>query len=191
MRTGNYTRKTKETEVSSIVNLDGTGIAHVETGIKFLDHMLTCFSTHSLIDINVKSRGDLKHHIVEDTAIVLGESLYQAIQQDKRITRFSDSIVPMDDCLAMCSVDLSGRPYSVIDLGLENPMTEDITNEDLIHFFESLANNIKANIHIQVKYGKNDHHRIEASFKALARCIRLATTIDPRQMVVPSSKGVL
>lgn len=191
MRTGNYTRKTKETEVASTVNLDGTGVSHIDTGIKFLDHMLTSFSTHSLVDINIKTSGDLKHHIVEDTAIVLGEALNQAIRQDKRVTRFSNSMVPMDDSLAMCSVDLSGRPYSVIELGLENPMTEDITNEDVVHFFQSLAISIRANIHIQVKYGKNDHHRIEAAFKALARCIRAATTIDPRYTDVPSSKGVL
>ena len=191
MRTAEYKRKTRETEITAKVNLDGSGISEIDTGIKFLDHMLTSLATHSLIDLNIKATGDLRHHIAEDTALVLGEALYQALQQDKRITRFADASVPMDESLAVCSLDLGGRPYSVIDLGLVNPMTEDMANEDITHFMESLAISLRANIHIQATYGSNDHHRAEAAFKALARCLRKATGIDPRRTEAPSSKGIL
>lgn len=191
MRTAEYTRKTRETEITAKINLDGAGTAEIGTGIKFLDHMLTSLATHSLIDININATGDLRHHIAEDTALVLGEALYQALRQDKRITRFADASVPMDESLASCSLDLGGRPYSVIDLGLVNPMTEDMANEDITHFMESLAISLKANIHITVKYGTNDHHKAEAAFKALARCLREATSIDPRRNETPSSKGTL
>jgi len=191
MRTAEYKRKTRETEITAKVNLDGSGISEIDTGIKFLDHMLTSLATHSLIDLNIKATGDLRHHIAEDTALVLGEALYQALQQDKRITRFADASVPMDESLAVCSLDLGGRPYSVIDLGLVNPMTEDMANEDITHFMESLAISLRANIHIQATHGSNDHHRAEAAFKALARCLRQATGIDPRRTEAPSSKGIL
>ena len=191
MRTAEYTRKTKETAITAMVNLDGAGIAEIDTGIKFLDHMLTSLTTHSLIDINIKATGDLRHHIAEDTALVLGEALYQALQQDKRITRFADASLPMDESLVTCSIDLGGRPYSFIDLGLVNPMIEDMTSEDLTHFLESFATSLKANIHMQTKYGNNDHHRAEATFKVLARCLRQATSIDPRRIDAPSSKGTL
>ena len=191
MRQAEYSRKTRETEITAQVNLDGTGLATIKTGIAFLDHMLTSLATHSLIDIEVKAEGDLRHHIAEDTALVLGEAIKQALQQDQRITRFADASVPMDESLATCSVDLGGRPYSVIDLGLVNPMTEDMANEDLIHFMESLATSLRANIHIKVQYGHNDHHKAEAAFKALARCLRSATAIDQRRTEAPSSKGTL
>jgi imidazoleglycerol-phosphate dehydratase len=173
------------------VNLEGAGVAEINTGIKFLDHMLTSLATHSLIDIKIEAKGDLRHHIAEDTALVLGEALNKALQQDKRITRFADVTVPMDESLVSCSIDLGGRPYSVVDLGLVNPMTEDMANEDITHFMESLATSLKANIHIQAIYGSNDHHRAEAAFKALARCLRAAAAIDPRRSTVPSSKGSL
>ena len=191
MRTAEYTRKTRETDITARVNLDGTGKPTINTSIKFLDHMLTSLSTHSLIDIELNAVGDLTHHIVEDTALVLGEALGEALQQDKRITRFANASVPMDESLASCSIDLGGRPYSVIDLDLVNPMTEDVANEDLTHFMESLATSLRANIHIKVEYGGNDHHKAEAAFKALARCLRAATTIDQRRIDTPSSKGTL
>ncbi len=191
MRSAEYSRKTRETDITAHVNLEGTGIADISTGIKFLDHMLTSLATHSLIDIEINAVGDLGHHITEDTALVLGEALRLAVQQDKRITRFADATVPMDEALASCSIDLGGRPYHVIDLGLMNPMTEDMANEDITHFMETLATSLRANIHIQVMYGSNDHHRAEAAFKALARCLRMASSIDPRRMDSPSSKGVL
>lgn len=191
MRTAEYKRKTRETDITATVNLDGTGKADITTGIKFLDHMLTSLATHSLIDLDITATGDLSHHIAEDVALVLGEALRQALQQDLRITRFADATVPMDESLAQCSIDLGGRPYSVIDLGLVNPMTEDMTNEDLVHFMESLATSLRANLHIRVQYGCNDHHKAEAAFKALARCLRAATAIDQRRSTVPSSKGTL
>lgn len=191
MRTADYTRKTRETDITARVNLDGSGKVDINTSIGFLDHMLTSLATHSLIDIELKAVGDLRHHIAEDVALVLGEALRQALQQDQRITRFADATVPMDESLASCSLDLGGRPYSVVDLGLVNPMTEDMANEDIVHFMESLATSLRANIHIRVEYGENDHHKAEAAFKALARCSRVATSIDPRRTEAPSSKGTL
>ena len=191
MRTAEYTRKTRETKITAQVNLDGEGVAEIDTGMKFLDHMLTSLATHSLIDINIKATGDLRHHIAEDTALTLGEALHRALQQNKYITRFADAIVPMDESLATCSIDLGGRPYHVISLSLANPMTEDMANEDIIHFIETLAISLRANIHINVRYGSNDHHKVEAAFKALARCLRAATAIDPRRNEPPSSKGIL
>jgi imidazoleglycerol-phosphate dehydratase len=191
MRIAEYNRKTRETEITAKVNLDGSGGATIDTGIKFLDHMLTSLATHSLIDINIKAVGDLSHHIAEDTAIVLGEALSQALKKDQRIVRFAYASVPMDESLAFCSIDLGGRPYSVIELGLENPMTEDMANEDIVHFIETLAMRLRANIHIQVKYGSNDHHKAEAAFKALAMCFKNATALDQRRLDLPSSKGSL
>jgi len=191
MRTAEYTRKTRETDITARVNLDGSGKVDIKTSIRFLDHMLTSLATHSLIDIELKAVGDLRHHIAEDVALVLGEALRQALQQDQRITRFADATVPMDESLASCSLDLGGRPYSVVDLGLVNPMTEDMANEDIVHLMESLATSLRANIHIRVEYGENDHHKAEAAFKALARCLRVATSIDPRRTEAPSSKGTL
>jgi imidazoleglycerol-phosphate dehydratase len=191
LRKAEYRRETRETTIMAKVNLDGTGKSEITTSINFLDHMLTSLATHSLIDITVDAKGDLAHHIAEDTALVLGEALREALQQDKRITRFADARVPMDESLASCSIDLGGRPYSVINLGLVYPKTEDMANEDIVHFMTSLAFSLKANIHIKLEYGYNDHHKAEAAFKSLARCLRTATAIDQRQTKVPSSKGVL
>jgi imidazoleglycerol-phosphate dehydratase len=190
-RKAEYIRKTRETEIFVKVNLDGTGDSVVDTGLKFLDHMLTSLATHSLIDINIKAAGDLRHHIAEDTALVLGEALKKALKNDQRITRFADASVPMDESLATCSIDLGGRPYSVIDLDLVNPMTEDMANEDLVHFLETLSASLQANFHIRIKFGSNDHHKAEAAFKALAICLREAIAIDPKRVNVPSSKGSL
>ncbi len=191
MRDAEYSRHTRETVITAKVNLDGSGKAEIDTSVKFLDHMLTSLATHSLIDINVKAEGDLVHHIVEDVALVLGEALLKSVQQDKRITRFADATVPMDEALATCSIDIGNRPYHVIDLDLVNPMTEGLASEDITHFMESLSQSLRANIHIKVKYGNNDHHKAEAAFKALARCLRAAVALDPRRKEAPSSKGVL
>ena len=191
MRIAEYTRETRETTITAIVNLDGTGKAEIDTSVKFLDHMLTSMATHSLIDIKVKATGDLVHHIVEDVALVLGEALLKAVSQYKLIARFADSTVPMDESLATCSIDIGNRPYHVIDLDLVNPMIEDIASEDIVHFMESLSQSLRANIHLKVQYGNNDHHKAEAAFKALARCLRQAVALDPRRKEVPSSKGVL
>ena len=152
--------------------------------------MLACLSTHSMININVEAKGDLKHHIVEDVALGLGTAFRGALESDGNITRFGYALVPMDDSLSSCAIDLGNRPYSVVDLKTESSMVEDAAIEDLIHFFESLATSMRANIHIKVEYGKNDHHKIEASFKALALCLRSAFSIDPKRKGIPSSKGV-
>lgn len=191
MRKAEYSRETRETTITAKVNLDGTGNADIDTTVNFLDHMLVSLATHSLIDIKIRAEGDLVHHIVEDVAIVLGEALLRAVQQDNRITRFAHSTVPMDEALATCSIDIGNRPYHVIELGLVNPMTEGLASEDIIHFMESLSQSLRANIHIEVQYGNNDHHKAEAAFKALARCLRVAVTLDPQRKDVPSSKGVL
>jgi imidazoleglycerol-phosphate dehydratase len=191
MRTAEYSRETRETKIKATVNLDGSGKAEIDTSVKFLDHMLTSLATHSLIDIKIQATGDLVHHIVEDVAIVLGEALLKAVQIDKRITRFADATIPMDESLATCSIDIGNRPYHVINLDFVNPMIEDIACEDLVHFMESLSQSLRANIHIKVQYGNNDHHKAEAAFKALARCLRNAVALDPRRKEVPSSKGVL
>jgi len=191
VRNAEYKRITRETEITARVNLDGSGDVEVDTSIKFLDHMLTSLATHSLIDISMKATGDLRHHIAEDAAIVLGEVLLKAVSQDRRITRFADSTVPMDESLATCSIDIGNRPYHVIELGLDNPMIEDIATQDITHFMETLSLSLRANIHIKVLYGSNDHHKAEAAFKALARCLKDAVILDPRRKDVPSSKGVL
>lgn len=191
MRKAKYSRKTSETDISCWVDLDGTGKAEINTSIKFFNHLLTSLSFHSMIDIKIEAKGDLKHHIIEDVSIVLGKVLLQALNKDLRIIRFADATVPMDESLVTCSIDLGGRSYSKIILDLTNPMTEDMANEDIVHFLSSLAANLEANIHIQTIYGENDHHKAEAAFKALAHCLRSAVTIDPKRVDKPSSKGSL
>ena len=190
MRTSRVERTTRETSVTVTVNLDGSGAAEIETPVGFLSHMLTSLSTHSLIDIRLNATGDLKHHITEDAALCLGKAIREALE-GVPIIRFGYSTVPMDCSLASCAVDLGGRPYHVVNLGLIGPLLEDVAAEDLIHFFESLATSLHANIHVKVHYGSNDHHRAEAAFKALALSLRQAVAPDPRRRGVPSSKGVI
>lgn len=184
-------RSTKETQITVSVNLDGSGVSIISTPIKFLNHMLTSFSGHSLTDIEVTAQGDLKHHIVEDVAICLGEALNKALSDHAGITRFGYASVPMDCSLASASIDQSNRPFPVIDLKLQREIIEDLPTEDLEHFFESLAFSMKANIHVKVDYGRNDHHKAEASFKALALAFRQSVSFDPKISTVPSSKGVI
>jgi len=203
MRTDEVYRKTRETEVTVKVNLDGEGKNEVETGIGFFDHLLTSFATHSLIDVTAKVKGDLKHHAIEDLAICLGEALNKALGSREGIVRFGCATVPMDDSLASAAVDLVKRPYKVIDLKLSggytldgetvkvNKKIEDMAIEDIIHFFETLATSLCANIHVWTEYGKNDHHKAEAAVKALALSLKQAIAVDPRRKGVPSSKGVI
>jgi len=190
LRTGRVERTTRETSVSVTINLDGSGAAEIETPVGFLSHMLTSLSTHSMIDVCLKATGDLKHHITEDTALCLGKAIRDALG-GAPITRFGYATVPMDCSLASCAVDLGGRPYHVVSLGLSGPTLEDVAAEDLTHFLESLATSLHANIHVKVHYGSNDHHRAEAAFKALALSLRQAVAPDPRRRGVPSSKGVI
>ncbi len=191
MRIGEVSRRTSETDIHVKVDLDGTGVADVGTGVKFLDHMLKSLATHSLIDITVQAVGDLTHHILEDVAICLGEALLKALGDAKGIRRFGYAIVPMDCSLAFAAVDLSRRPYVKVDLKLRGKKVEDMPCENIIHFIESLAAALRANVHVWVQYGSNDHHKVEAAFKALALSLRQAVSIDPRRRGVPSSKGVI
>ncbi|MEM1514615.1 MAG: imidazoleglycerol-phosphate dehydratase HisB [Thermoproteota archaeon] len=191
MREAEHYRKTAETEVKVRVKLDGTGASNVRTGVSFLDHMLRSLATHSLIDLSVEARGDLSHHIIEDVAICLGETLRRALGDATSIRRFGYAIVPMDCSLAFATVDISNRPYPKIDLKLEGKNVEDMPCEDIYHFLETLANSLRANIHIWIQYGLNDHHKVEAAFKALALSLRQAFSIDIGRTGVPSSKSVL
>jgi len=191
MRTNEVYRKTRETEVTVKVNLDGEGKVEVATGVGFFDHLLTSFATHSLIDVTAKVTGDLKHHCIEDLAIGLGEALREALGGREGITRFGYATVPMDDSLASAAVDLVKRPYAVINLKLRGKKIEDMATEDIVHFFEPLATSLSANVHVWTEYGGNDHHKAEAAVKALALALRQAVAADPRRKGVPSSKGVI
>ena len=190
-RTAEIETKTKETTIRVSVDIDGTGKSSVSTGTKFLDHMIAGFSTHSLIDVAIRARGDLQHHIVEDTALALGKALSKALGERKGIVRFGSSYAPMDEALAFASVDLVKRKYYVSN-GVEfrRNMIEDIPKEDLQHFFRSLCDSLECTMHLKIEYGANDHHRAEACFKALALALRSAASPDPRRVgVLPSSKG--
>jgi len=191
VRASEVSRKTRETEVYVKVNLDGEGRADVNTGTAFLDHLVTSLATHSLIDITARVKGDLRHHMAEDVAICLGEALRKALGEGEGISRFGYAVVPMDCSLAFSAVDLARRPYAKIDLKFKGRKIEDAACEDLHHFLETLASYLQANLHLWVQYGSNDHHKIEASFKALALALRQAVALDPRRRGAPSSKGVI
>jgi len=191
LRESEYYRRTSETEVRVKVRLEGSGIANIHTGILFLDHMLKSLSAHSLIDMSVEASGDLSHHIIEDVAICLGEAIRRALGDMSGIRRFGYAIVPMDCSLAFAAIDISNRPYPKIDLKLEGKRIEDMPCEDIYHFLETLTNSLRANIHVWVEYGLNDHHKVEAAFKALALSLRQAVSVDPSRIGAPSSKGVL
>ena len=191
MREAQFERKTTETEVNVKINLDGRGKSTVKTRIKFLDHMIKTLSTHSMMDIEITAKGDLEHHIVEDVAIALGEAIKKALGDREGIYRFGSSTVPMDCSLANVALDLVKRPYSVINLNVEGKSVGDMLTEDINHFLNSMASSLEANIHIQVQYGENDHHKIEAAFKALALSLREALSRDPKRKGVPSAKGAI
>ena len=192
MRKVEATRKTTEVDITLELDVDGKGNTDIETGIRFLDHILVTLAKHGLFDLKVKATGDLKHHISEDVALVLGEALNTATGKGKGIKRFGSAYVPMDEALARATVDLGGRAYSIRNLRLMQAQIEDLKAEDIEHFFDSLAQAAKANIHITVLYGSNEHHKIEAAVKALALALRQALTVEPRiGDQVPSAKGVL
>lgn len=190
LRKASVNRKTKETEVKVRVRLDGKGMSKVETGVKFLDHMITTLSTHSLFDIYVRGKGNLRHHLVEDVAISLGRAVAKALGDREGIFRFGYSVIPMDCALATVAVDLVKRPYCVTDLKIEGKKIEDIPVEEISHFIYSFTTSLEANIHMLVHYGSNNHHKIEACLKALALSLRQASTIDSRRKGIPSAKGV-
>lgn len=195
MRKGEIRRETQETQVNVSINLDGTGRHELDTGLPFLDHMLSHIAAHGLVDLTVRATGDLEvgpHHTVEDVALVLGSALDQALGERKGIVRIGSAYVPMDETLALVVVDLSGRPYAVTDLFWSGPAVGGIPVTLWPHFFESLAVTLRANIHARVLYGRDDHHKIEALFKALGRALDAATRVDARRGgQVPSTKGVL
>lgn len=191
MREAEITRKTKETSISASVNIDGTGASQVKTTVKFLDHLITLFSSHSMIDLRVEGDGDLVHHIVEDVAITIGEALDKALGERNGIRRFGSAMVPMDDSLAYANIDLVKRPFSVLDLKIDKEGIEDMAGEDIYHFLRSLSTSLKSNIHVNVQYGTNDHHKVEAGVKALALSIREACALDSRRSGIPSSKGTM
>ncbi|MEM1657754.1 MAG: imidazoleglycerol-phosphate dehydratase HisB [Candidatus Jordarchaeales archaeon] len=192
MREATVSRKTAETSVKVRVNLDGKGESQVDTGIPFLDHMLKTLSKHSMIDIHVEAKGDLKHHLIEDVGITLGEALLKALGGKEGIFRFGSCMVPMDDALVSVALDCGGRPYARIDLKLRGEEVEDVKAEDVVHFLTSFANAARINLHVNVMCGENDHHKVEATFKALAVALRKAIEVDSRRAgEVPSVKGEL
>ena len=186
-------RETKETSVFVSLNIDGSGKTSVNTGISFLDHLITSFGKHSMLDLTVqaKSKDKIEHHLIEDTAIAIGSSLDKALGSRTGITRFSYASVPMDESLADASLDLIKRPYSKITLLIKRNSIEGISKEDIEHFFKSLTQNLNACIHVTVKYGNNDHHKIEAAIKSLAVAFRNASLTDKKQTGIPSTKGAM
>jgi imidazoleglycerol-phosphate dehydratase len=190
-RKSSINRTTKETNVSVSVNLDGSGKTVVNTGINFLDHLITSFGKHGMMDlkVNAKSNDKIEHHLIEDTAITLGLAIDKALGSRSGITRFSYASVPMDESLAEASVDLVKRPFSKLVLSIKRDSIEDISKEDLEHFFQSLLQNLNSCIHLNVKYGDNDHHKVEAAIKSLAVALRIASSYDKKQKGIPSTKG--
>ena len=186
-------RETKETSVFVSLNIDGSGKTSVNTGVSFLDHLITSFGKHSMLDLTVqaKSKDKIEHHLIEDTAIAIGSSLDKALGSRTGITRFSYASVPMDESLADTSLDLIKRPYSKITLLIKRNSIEGISKEDIEHFFKSLTQNLNACIHVTVKYGDNDHHKIEAAIKSLAVAFRNASLTDKKQKGIPSTKGAM
>jgi imidazoleglycerol-phosphate dehydratase len=195
MRKALIARKTKETAIEVRVDLDGTGVSTISTGIGFFDHMLEQIARHSLIDIDVKAQGDLHidhHHTVEDTGIALGQAIRQAVGDARGITRFGDALQPMDETLTRVAIDLSGRPYLVFRTTFSRQKIGEFDTELVREFFQALATHAGMNLHVETLYGDNNHHIAESAFKGLARALRSAVAIDPRRSQdIPSTKGSL
>ena len=190
-RKASVSRETTETSVELSVNLDGTGRAVVATGVGFFDHLLESFAHHSLIDLDVSTKGDLhvdEHHTVEDTALVLGAAIAEALGDRAGIARFGDAAIPMDESIARAAVDVGGRPYSVIDIELTTDRIGELGTQMIPHALEAFARSGGFTIHVTAT-GANDHHVAEAAFKALARAIRSAVMVDVRRNGIPSTKG--
>ena len=193
-RTADYVRKTKETDISLHLNLDGTGSSSIHTGIGFFDHMLDGFARHGLFDLKVNVAGDLAvdcHHTIEDTGIVLGNAIKEAVGDKKGIRRYGSCILPMDETLVLCAVDLSGRPYLVFDGEFTTDRVVYMDTEMVKEFFYAISYTAGMNLHIRVLSGGNNHHMIEAMFKAFAKALDQATVIDPRITDILSTKGSL
>ncbi len=200
-RTATAQRSTSESRITVSLDLDGTGTSTISTGVGFYDHMLTALSKHSLIDMNISAEGDVHidgHHVVEDTAIVLGQALAEALGDKVGIRRFADATVPLDEALAHCVVDVAGRPYAVCSgepdaqvYALIGGSGVPYAGSMTYHVVESLALNAGLCVHLRLLAGRDPHHIVEAQFKALARALRDAVAVDPRQQGVPSTKGAL
>jgi imidazoleglycerol-phosphate dehydratase len=193
-RTAMIERRTGETDVRLNLGLDGSGEGTRETGVGFLDHMLDLLARHGRLDLDVKVKGDLQtgaHHTAEDTAIVLGQALDEALGDRAGITRYGAATVPMDEARASCAIDISGRPFTLFEARLPPGSTGGFEHELTEEFFRALANAAKLTLHLKVEAGTNAHHMIEAAFKAFARALREAVSIDPTESGVPSTKGTL
>src|SRR5512142_2582073 len=187
-------RKTRETEIRLGLNLDGAGVADILTGVPMLDHMLSHVAVHGLFDVEIRASGDLQidaHHTVEDVAICLGDALERALGDKRGIARIGHSYVPMDEALALVAVDLSGRAYSVIEADFAAPVLGAMPASLVSHFLETLATHAQMNLHARVFYGRDDHHKAEALFKALGRALAMAVAVEGRREGVPSTKGTL
>ncbi|HHK75073.1 MAG TPA: imidazoleglycerol-phosphate dehydratase HisB [Rhizobiales bacterium] len=195
MRAANVERTTKETQISVSLNLDGTGQYDIQTGIGFFDHMLEQLSRHALIDLTLRVKGDLHidmHHSVEDAGIAMGTALKQALGERRGIRRYAQSLIPMDECLTRAAIDLSGRPWLVWKVKFTRDKIGDFDTELFHEWFQAFAQNAGITLHVENLYGENAHHIAESSFKALARALRDAVEIDPRQAgSIPSTKGTL
>jgi len=194
-RTAEIARDTKETKIRVVVDLDGTGVSEIATGIGFFDHMLESFARHGGIDLKVETQGDLHidmHHTVEDTGIVIGQAIKQALDGFKGVRRFGHAYIPMDETLTRCALDLSNRPYLIWKVEFKTPKVGDMDTELFKEFHHAFAMNAGACVHLETLYGANSHHIAESGFKALARALRQAVELDPKTMGhAPSTKGVL
>lgn len=195
MRTATISRRTSETSIDVAVNLDGTGLYTISTGIGFFDHMLEQLARHSLIDLDVKTVGDLhidQHHTVEDTGIAIGEAVAQALGDKRGIRRYADALSPMDETLTRVAIDISGRPFLVFKTEFSQKRLGEMDTEMFEHWFHSFAQAAGITLHVETLYGSNNHHIAESAFKGLARALREAVEIDSRKVgVIPSTKGVL
>lgn len=194
MRTAEVKRKTKETDIELKLNLDGSGKAVIDTGIGFFDHMLAGFAKHGLFDLELKVKGDLyvdDHHTIEDTGIVLGEAINTAVADKAGIRRYGSAVLPMDEALILCAVDLSGRAYYRSDLSFTFEKMGDMSTQMVREFFYAVSGSAKMNLHFKQLDGLNDHHIAEAAFKAFAKALDAATVIDERINGVLSTKGVI
>lgn len=194
-RKASIDRKTKETAIKATVDLDGTGAYKIKTGVGFLDHMLEQLARHSLIDIELEAKGDLHidfHHTAEDTGIVLGQAIAKALGDKQGITRYASLHLPMDETLTRVAIDVSGRPYLIWKVAFSRDKLGDMDTELFREWFQAFAQNAGITLHVETLYGENNHHIAETCFKGLARALRAAVTVDPRQAGrVPSTKGML
>ena len=194
MRDSSIERKTKETDIKLSLSLDGKGDSDIDTGIGFFDHVLSSFAKHGFFDLSIKAVGDLEvdgHHTVEDCGIVLGSAIKEAVGDKKGINRFGYFILPMDDALVLCAVDLCGRPYFVMDGEFTGPFVGDLDTQLIKEFFYSVSYAADMNLHLRIISGENDHHVIEAMFKAFGKALDMAVKYDERQTGIPSTKGSL